>query len=205
MIIRENQSEHSTSAGFARGSQRSYSRFTVRTIDEAKSRVPTLELAERICGPGDRRGQEVYFECPLHDDHDPSLRVNAGSGLWFCDPCAEGGDAITLAQRCWQIERADEAAAHILLEFRYPIPPRPASWHGKNERQQPIRDAIDRARFEHLRRRLFRTFFRASVAAIEDDEEREQEYRVLWDASEPLALMMLDEVKARARRRSAWW
>jgi hypothetical protein len=93
-----------------------------------------------------------------------------------------GGDVITLAQRAWAIDRADVAAAEILLSSGHEIPPRPASWFRKQERQKPIRDAISRARFEHLRR-------------IEHPDKRKAEALIFWEATEPLARMMVEHLR----------
>jgi hypothetical protein len=62
--------------------------------------VSILSVVERL-GLGDpvRQGREYFIRCPLHDDQHPSLRMNADSGLWPCDPCARGGDAIDLYER----------------------------------------------------------------------------------------------------------
>ena len=39
--------------------------------------------------------------CPLHSDHEPSLRINLKDGkwLWFCHPCDTGGNAFELLKR----------------------------------------------------------------------------------------------------------
>ena len=71
---------------------------------EGARRTPILDVV-RALGLGEPRrvGQEYVVQCPLHDDHDPSLRINADEGLWYCDPCGRGGDAIGLVmdfRRC---------------------------------------------------------------------------------------------------------
>src|SRR5215208_5686830 len=73
-----------------------------KPIDAAKEAITVEELAERLSGaPGVRRGREIAFVCPLHDDHDPSLRVDPERGVWFCDPCLLGGDVVELARQAW--------------------------------------------------------------------------------------------------------
>jgi hypothetical protein len=160
-------------------------------IDTANAEITVCELAERLSGQGVRRGGETFFLCPLHDDHDPSLRVDAGKNLWYCDPCAVGGDAVRLARLAWDHDRDDVAAAELLLEFGHELPKRPPSWFARHKRQAPIRDAIGRARFEHLRRRLFRTYFRPLVTTIEDEEDRRHDEQVLWEATDYLARLVL--------------
>lgn len=71
---------------------------------EQARRVPILQVARRLgCGEPEARGREPRVLCPLHDDTDPSLRLDTDRGLFYCDPCAEGGDSIDLvieARRC---------------------------------------------------------------------------------------------------------
>jgi DNA primase len=72
----------------------------VKPIEAARALVSVSELAERLSGAaGVRAGREELFLCPLHDDHNPSLRVDPHKGLWYCDPCALGGDVVELARR----------------------------------------------------------------------------------------------------------
>lgn len=67
-------------------------------VKEAR-RVSILNVASRLgLGEPERRGREYVVRCPLHDDRDPSLRLNDDEGLWYCFPCGEGGDLIELAQ-----------------------------------------------------------------------------------------------------------
>lgn len=66
-------------------------------VEEAR-RASILDVARRLgCGDPEGRGGEPRVLCPLHDDHDPSLRLDTDRGLFFCDPCGEGGDVIDLA------------------------------------------------------------------------------------------------------------
>lgn len=72
-------------------------------VQEAR-RVPILEVARRLgCGEPEGKWGEPRVLCPLHDDTDPSLRLDTDRGLFYCDPCGEGGDGIALvmdARRC---------------------------------------------------------------------------------------------------------
>ncbi len=47
----------------------------------------------------EKRGKEYFGVCPFHEDHHPSLRVNADKQLWFCDPCGTGGDVFDFIAR----------------------------------------------------------------------------------------------------------
>jgi hypothetical protein len=181
-----------------RPERRGVSRKTV--IEAAKARVPTIDLADLLCGPAQMRriGAEWVGQCPLpdHEDKTPSFTVNPEKNVWFCHGCLRGGDVVELARFAWSYEKREVAmaAADLLREFGHPIPERPKSWYRKQERQKPIRDAIDRARIEHLRRRLFRGLFLPSLARIKDPEERKEEAMIFWEATEPLAEMMLERL-----------
>src|SRR5215212_692906 len=81
-----------------KGDTRTYRGISYRKpIDEAKRLVSVPDLTEKLSGaPGVKRGRELVYICPLHDDHNPSLRVDRERGVWFCDPCLRGGDVVEL-------------------------------------------------------------------------------------------------------------
>ena len=171
-----------------------------KPIDRAKELVPVEELAEMLSGaPGVRRGRDLAFVCPLHDDHDPSLRVDPERGVWYCDPCAVGGNVVKLARLAWvypdTARGASEAAAFLLMKFGHDVPQRPPVWFARQKRQAPVRDALEEIKVRHIQRRLFRVFLPA-IKAIEDDEERREEIERVWDDCRLPARLIL------ARRRS---
>jgi len=161
-------------------------------IDAAKEAVPVIDLAERLAGPGVRRGREIAFRCPLHDDHDPSLRVDPDKGVWFCDPCLRGGDVVELARLAWGYDQRDAhvAAANLLHEFGHEIPQRSPAWFRKQERQKPVRDALEDAKVRSAQRRLMRRV-EPYLARIEDDAERRAEALAVWDDLEVPARMIV--------------
>jgi hypothetical protein len=181
-----------------RPERRGVSRRSV--IEEAKDKVPVIDFADLLCGPAKMRrvGTEWVARCPLpdHEDKTPSFTANPEKNLWFCHGCLRGGDVVELARFAWGYEKHEVqmAAADLLHEFGHEIPPRPASWYAKQKRQKPIRDAIAQARFDHLRRRLFRRLFLPSLVRDEDPEERKAEAVAFWEATEPLAQMMLERL-----------
>src|SRR5829696_377339 len=161
-------------------------------IDAAKEAVSVTDLAERLTGPGVRRGREIAFRCPLHDDHDPSLRVDPDKGVWFCDPCLRGGDVVELARLAWGYDQRDAhvAAANLLHEFGHEIPQRSPAWFRKQERQKPVRDALEDAKVRSAQRRLMRRV-EPYLARIEDDAERRAEALAVWDDLEVPARMIV--------------
>jgi DNA primase len=180
--------------------RRGVSRKTV--IEAAKEKIPTIDLADRLAAGQDGRWRKVGAEwvrncvLPDHEDKTPSFCVDPDKNVWFCHGCLRGGDVIELARFAWGYEKHEVAmaSANLLHEFGHPIPKRPKPWYRKQERQKLLRDAINRARIEHLRRRLFRRFFLPSLVRIEDPEERKAEAGAFWEATEPLARMMLERL-----------
>jgi DNA primase len=154
-----------------------------KPIDEANRLVPVPDLAEKLSGaPGVRRGREIAYICPLHDDHNPSLRVDPERGVWFCDPCLVGGDAVELYRLAegYDEREAHTAAAMLLMEFGHQIPQRPRSWFRKQQRQRHTRTAIEETKKAIVRRRLFRHLILPLIDAIQDEEERNRELDRAW-------------------------
>ena len=162
-------------------------------IDEAKAKVPVIDLADLLAGPGKMRrvGTEWVTNCPLpdHEDRVPSFSVDPEKNVWFCHGCLRGGDVVELARFAWGYEKAEVAmaAVDLLHEFGHPIPSRPPSGYAKQERQKPVRDGIDAAKILVTRRRLYRRFFEPLVLATEDAEDRAHDAQLFWDLTAPLA------------------
>ena len=77
------------------------------------------------------------------------------------------------------------------MQFGHDLPNRPDSYFRKQERQRPVRDAIEAAKFEHLRRRLYRRFFEPLVLTIEDEEDRALDEQAFWEATRPMAQILV--------------
>jgi hypothetical protein len=165
-----------------------------KPIDAVKEAVPILDLAERLAGPGVRRGRETFFRCPLHDDHDPSLRVDPGKGVWFCDPCLRGGDVVELARLAWGYDQRDAhiAASMLLLEFGHEVPQRPPSWFVRQERQRSARDRVDAERIEHVRMLLFRLLWTPWLKRL-PEWVREEAAESAWNDTLPLARQLYEQ------------
>jgi CHC2 zinc finger len=176
-----------------RPERRGVSRKTV--IDAAKEAVPTMDLADLLCGPGKMRrvGDRWVARCPLpgHEDKTPSFTVYTETNSWFCfGACLRGGDVVDLAAAAWGYGDAEAvmAAADLLHEFGHELPQRPEAWYRKQKRQKPIRNAIEQAKVQHTQRRLFRIFL-PLIEEISDEDERREETEHLWDAAERIAAL----------------
>lgn len=180
--------------GRTRPERRGVSRKTV--IEEAKVKVSTIDLADRLGDPGKMRkvGAEWVTNCPLpdHQDRTPSFTVNPEKNVWFCYGCLRGGDVVELARFAWGYHKHQvaTAAADLLHEFGHQIPERPRSWYAKQQRQEPIRNAIEEAKVRHYQRRLFRIFL-PMIEELEDEAERREETEYLWDTAQEIAVLVV--------------
>ena len=178
-------------------SKRQHARSFKRQLEAVKNGVRIEQVVQeygehRLLGNGRLLGQCVS---PVHEDKTPSMTVYTDTQTFKCYGigCGAHGDVLDLVQLA---EGCELWEALMILSTRYGIelPGRPQSWFAKQRRQRPIRDAIDRARFEHLQRRLFRRFFGPCLLRIKDPEERRAEAVILWAATEPLAEMMVEQL-----------
>src|SRR5215218_6690084 len=169
-----------------------------RPIDAAKEAVQVMDLADRLCGPAGlrRAGSEWVGRCPLpdHEDRSPSFTVNPEKGVWFCHGCLYGGDVVELARLAWGYDQRDAhvAAAMLLMEFGHEVPQRPPAWFHKQDRQKPIRDALEQVKVRSARRRLMRAFG-PLVAFIKNPEERREEAQRIWHDLEEVARLVVEE------------
>jgi hypothetical protein len=174
-----------------RPERRGVSRKTV--IECAKERVPTIDLANLLCGAGSLRkvGSRWVGRCPSrdHEDRSPSFTVYSETNTWFCYGCFRGGDVIELARFVWGYDKheAPIAAAHVLHTFGHPIPEKPASWFRKQKRQKPVRDGIEAAIIHVARRRLYKKYFEPIVLASTNEEDRAHDGQLFWELTAPLA------------------
>jgi hypothetical protein len=192
-----NQDLGQRTANVARPERRGVSTRTV--IEEAKAKVATVDLAVKLCGPGQLRrvGEKCIARCPLpgHEDRSPSFTVYPETNSFFCFGCLVGGDVVELARHAWGYEKSKVgiAAAYLLMEFGHDVPQRPSGWFARQERQAPIRNVIDEARVEILMRRLWQWIFEPILADIEDADERVRMGNQLWTSVLPHAVRLIED------------
>jgi len=66
------------------------------SIDTAIINAIVAEIEARS---PEKRGREVAFLCPAHNDRHPSARWSPTKHTWYCDVCSLGGGALDLARR----------------------------------------------------------------------------------------------------------
>ena len=70
--------------------------------------IQTLSIRSYLGGKGHTFKSvngEVLTKCPLHDDNNPSFRINEDRRVWYCFPCKQGGNVIDLRMQIEHIER----------------------------------------------------------------------------------------------------
>jgi hypothetical protein len=72
-----------------------------RTTGEQETFARTWARAGIVLEPGDR-----YYRCPFHDDHEPSLHVDAEGCRWYCFGCGIGGGIGRLREMLGESEPA---------------------------------------------------------------------------------------------------
>ncbi len=128
---------------------------------------------------------------PDHEDRTPSMIIYTEGQRFKCYGCGQHGDVLDLVRLAEPGVELWEAMLILSARYGIELPERPRAWFARQERQRPVRDAIAQARFDLLRRRLYRALFAPSVAAIEDERERQEEADLLYDATDYLARLVL--------------
>ena len=144
-------------------------------------------------------GGQAWFtgRCPLpdHEDKTPSFYVYP-PGRWWCYGCKRGGDVVDLEFHCGDHGELWEAMISLAVEYDVELPQRAPAWFARQERQMPVRDALEEVQVKHVQRRLYRIFAPA-IEKIEDQAERKAEKVQTWDDLRHVAALIV------AGRRSA--
>jgi len=175
------------------------STYGIRKCCEAiKAAVPIENVARRHTELRPLGGK-AWFDgrCPLpdHDDHDPSFYIYP-PGRWWCYGCGRGGDVIDLEFFCGGYAEKWGAMIALAIEYDVELPQRLPSWYRRQERQRPVRDALEEVKLRHVQRRLYRIFVPA-IERIEDETERNAEKAQTWRDLRGVAVLVV------AGRRSA--
>jgi DNA primase len=160
--------------------------------------VPIQEIAGRYTDL-EPFGGNAWFTgiCPLpdHEDQTPSFYIYP-SGRFWCYGCGRGGDVVDLEFHCGDYGELWEAMISLAVDFHVELPQRPPSWYRRQERQKPVRDALEEVKVRHVQRRLYR-IFAPTIERIEDETERKAEKAQTWVELRQVAVLVV------ARRRSA--
>ena len=173
-----------------------------KSCEAIREEVPLPEVAGRFTElrqvADKHRGR-----CPLpdHEDRSPSFYCYP-DGRWWCFGCKRGGDVVDLEFHCGDYGELWEAMVGLAVEYDVKLPPRPASWFRRQERQKQIRNGVEEIKINSLRRRLFR-LLEPMVSGIADDDERAREAEYIWREITPLAVRMIEEWQSERYQGSA--
>lgn len=92
-------------------------------IDTIKAHVTAVQAGEIL---GLRPNRAGFCKCPLHGDHDASLKLYADDRGWCCFGCHKGGDVIRLVQAVngcsfWNAVEWLDGAFHLGLPLDKPM------------------------------------------------------------------------------------
>jgi DNA primase len=138
-------------------------------------------------------GGKAWFtgRCPLpdHEDKTPSFYIYP-PGRYWCYGCTRGGDVVDLEFHCGDYGELWEAMISLAVDYGVELPERSRSWFHRQERQKPVRDALEGAKVRHVHRRLYRIFAPA-IERIEDAAERHAEKAQIWDDLRGVAALIV--------------
>ncbi len=72
-------------------------RIPQEEIQEIRRKADIVDIIGRYI-PVQKKGREFRAVCPFHDDHDPSLHINADDQFYKCFVCNAGGTVFTFVQ-----------------------------------------------------------------------------------------------------------
>ncbi len=161
-------------------------------IETIKAEVDILTVAQgygqlRPVGAGRFEGRCL---APDHEDRTPSMSVKLDTQTFRCFGCGAHGDVIDLVR---MVEGGEtwEAMMSLSLRFGVELPSRPEGWFRKQQRQRPVRDAIDADRIEHIRHLIFR-LVEAPYLKRMPEWEREEATARAWRETLPKARMLYE-------------
>lgn len=154
-------------------------KLLLRAVKEA---VPVERLADDLGAMMRRTGKEMRGRCPIHGGQNrDAFCVYPEQGSWHCFRCNEGGDVLDLYERARGYWDLKAALMDLAGEYDVERPERSPRWHARQGEKDRRHKELVRWREQRYQRRLYRLFAASSVAAIEDDNEREAEARKTWE------------------------
>ena len=169
-----------------------------KCCEAVRDGVPIEDIARRYTDLEPTGGKPWFTGCcplPDHPDNHPSFYIYP-PGQWWCYGCSRGGDVVDLEFHCGDYGELWEAMVALAVEYDVELPQRPPSWYRRQERQKPVRDALEEVKVHHVQRRLYR-IFASAIERIEDETERKAEKAQTWRDLRGVAVLVV------AGRRSA--
>src|SRR5215216_7590056 len=169
-----------------------------KCCEAIRDNVPIEEVARRYTHLEPFGGNAWFVgHCALpdHEDKTPSFYIYP-PGRYHCYGCGGSGDVVDLEFHCGDYGELWEAMISLAVEYVVDLPGRPRRWFVRQERQKPVRDALEEVKVRHVQRRLYR-LFAPVIERIEDQTERKAEKAQTWHELRQVAVLVV------AGRRSA--
>lgn len=146
--------------------------------------VITYYTAAKLLGNG-----RLLAHCvaPDHEDRTPSMTVYTDSQRFKCFGCGLHGDVVDLERVAGRHVEAWTAVIALADRHGVNLPTRSERWRRWQGEKARRHDELRIWRERRYRRRLYRWFAAASIAAIQDPAERETEARKAWEEVGTLA------------------
>ena len=171
-------------------------------VAAVKQSVTALQVGEAL---GLRPNRAGFCKCPLHGDHDASLKLYSDDRGWCCFGCHKGGDVIRLVQsvnQCSFLSAVEwlDSAFHLGL----PLTGKPDKKAAEAARIAQELRRMEREQQRRIEREKFDQYVDA-VKRIGDLESDLEQYRPTrpdqpWDERFCAALRTLPEAKDTAER-----
>jgi DNA primase len=167
--------------------------YGFRKCCEAVRQIVSIEDVARRYTDLEPFGGKAWFtgRCALpdHEDKTASFYIYP-PGRWWCYGCGRGGDVVDLEFHCGDYGGLWEAMISLAVDYGVELPERSPSWFHRQERQKPVRDALEGVKVKHVQRRLYRIFAPA-IERIEDPAERQAEKAQTWDDLRGVAALIV--------------
>jgi DNA primase len=151
-----------------------------KIIGAVKDAVPIEEYAGELTELR-RCGYSLRGRCPVHNGSNPhSFVVTPKRQMWHCFGCNEGGDVLDL-YRAVEGGQLWEAVQGLALRYNVELPQRPPSWYRRQGERVKIHERVVEALARGYQRRFFRVYGDVILEGIEDEDEREEEARKLFE------------------------
>ncbi len=129
----------------------------------------------------------AHCVAPDHEDRTPSMTVYTDSQRFRCYGCGLHGDVLDLERVAGRHLEVWTAVQALADRYGVELPTRSKRWHEWQTEKGRRHNELVRWRQQRYRRRLYKMFAADSIAAIEDDAEREREAATTWEELGTLA------------------
>ena len=163
---------------------------TFNMFEKFRDRVKEIRIEDFASELTELRpcGNTLRGICPIHGgDNDQAFAVHVSKQRWRCFRCDLRGDVIDLAKHVEGCSQMWEAMIFLTRRYNIEIPSRPTSWCRRQREKAKIREGILENLTKTYQRRFFRVYGDCALENIEDEAERKEEARRMFEGFYPVA------------------